>query len=181
MSTPPNPAKNPSKFGENSVLRFADFRALLLGRLTIGMANNMQVVAIGWQIWSLTNSPLALGLVGLCGFLPLFAAALFAGHLIDRFERQKILTLCYLAHFISGVGLVLVVTFGGTRMAGLVDLPDCRIECLGARLCHAELPSPDAQCRAARRIIQSNCVILVDYAIYRGLWPGTGWGDFGLW
>ena len=106
MSTPPNR----SKFGENSVLRFADFRALLLGRLTIGMANNMQVVAIGWQIWSLTNSPLALGLVGLCGFLPLFAAALFAGHLIDRFERQKILTLCYLAHFISGVGLVLVVT-----------------------------------------------------------------------
>ncbi|MDI9349364.1 MAG: MFS transporter [Candidatus Symbiobacter sp.] len=107
-TVPPSPAHtalNPSL----SVWRFPDFRMLLTGRFLIGMANNMQVVAIGWQIWSLTNSALALGMVGLCGFLPYFAAALFAGHLIDRFERQRILTLCYIAHAVAGAGLLLIV------------------------------------------------------------------------
>ena len=108
LQNPDDP--NNSKHANKSVLRFVDFRKLIMGRLMITLSVNMQVIAIGWQIWSLTRSPFALGMVGLFGFLPLFLAALFAGHLIDRFERQRILTLTYAVHFGTALALVLIVT-----------------------------------------------------------------------
>lgn len=64
-------------------------------RVLITAAAEMQAVAVGWQIYSLTHRPLDLGLVGLAQFAPGIVLFLIAGHTADRFPRQRILQACY--------------------------------------------------------------------------------------
>jgi MFS family permease len=51
-------------------------------------------VAVGWQMYALTHSALALGLVGLAQFMPLLALVLFVGHVADRYDRRVIASSC---------------------------------------------------------------------------------------
>lgn len=51
----------------------------------------MQVVAINWQVYELTNSPASLGLVGLSGLLAILIFALPSGLIVDKLNRKKIL------------------------------------------------------------------------------------------
>lgn len=64
-------------------------------RVLITTASEMQAVAVGWQIYSLTHRPLDLGLVGLAQFAPGILLFLIAGHTADRFPRQRILQACF--------------------------------------------------------------------------------------
>ena len=64
-------------------------------RVLITTASEMQAVAVGWQIYSLTHRPLDLGLVGLAQFAPGILLFLIAGHAADRFPRQRILQACF--------------------------------------------------------------------------------------
>lgn len=54
----------------------------------------MQVVAVGWQIYELTDSALALGLAGLIQFLPSLILMFVIGPIVDRGNRGVILRLC---------------------------------------------------------------------------------------
>src|SRR5262249_4874096 len=60
----------------------------LFGNVLSAMALEMQSVAIGWELYQRTNSPAAIGFVGLAQFLPVFILALPAGHAADRFSRK---------------------------------------------------------------------------------------------
>jgi MFS family permease len=59
------------------------------------VAMEMQSVAVGWQIYDITHSALDLGYVGLAQFLPGILLFLVSGHAADRFDRRKLLMLCY--------------------------------------------------------------------------------------
>ncbi len=50
----------------------------------------MIAVSVGWQMYDLTHSALALGFVGLAQFLPLLALMLVAGGVVDRYDRRLI-------------------------------------------------------------------------------------------
>ena len=50
----------------------------------------MQSLAVGWQIYNLTDSAFDLGLVGLMQFLPLVSLMLVAGQVADRYDRRTI-------------------------------------------------------------------------------------------
>ncbi len=50
----------------------------------------MIAVSVGWQMYDLTHSALALGLVGLAQFAPLLALMLVVGPVIDRYDRRTI-------------------------------------------------------------------------------------------
>jgi MFS family permease len=54
----------------------------------------MQGVAVGWQIYDLTNDPLDLGLVGLVQFFPLIAMSVIAGQVLDLFDRRVVAAVC---------------------------------------------------------------------------------------
>jgi MFS family permease len=71
-------------------------RFYLVQRLANGMAMQMQAVAVGWYVYALTDSALALGLIGLAQFLPTASLALVSGYAIDRYPRRLIL-LCAIA------------------------------------------------------------------------------------
>ena len=75
--------------------RYPNFRYFMSARVLITTASEMQAVAVGWQIYSLTHRPLDLGLVGLAQFAPGILLFLIAGHAADRFPRQRILQACF--------------------------------------------------------------------------------------
>jgi MFS family permease len=83
------------------------FRLLFSTKLMSNVANQMLGVAVGWQIYALTDSALNLGLIGLVQFLPPVTLTLFAGQAADRYDRRRILCVCYTLEFIAVAGLLL--------------------------------------------------------------------------
>ena len=69
-----------------------DYLRLLAARVTGGAANQMLMVALGWQMYDLTASAWQLGLVGLAQFLPALLLTLPAGHLVDQHDRRRLLS-----------------------------------------------------------------------------------------
>jgi MFS family permease len=66
-----------------------------VARFLIVSAVEMQAVAVGWQVYEITKRPLDLGYVGLAQFLPGILLFPISGHASDRFERSKVLSICY--------------------------------------------------------------------------------------
>jgi MFS family permease len=73
-----------------AALRHRDYRRLLAGNVLASVANEMQGMVVGWELYERTDSQLALGLVGLVQFAPVFFLALPAGHVADRLNRKKL-------------------------------------------------------------------------------------------
>src|SRR5690242_4261416 len=84
----------------------------MMARATVTIASEMQAVAVGWQIYSITHKALDLGLVGLAQFLPGVFLFLLAGHTADRVPRRRILQCCYLG-FAAISTLLLAFTLRG--------------------------------------------------------------------
>jgi MFS family permease len=80
------------RLASGSPFRHRDFALFWLSLVTEAFALQMAIVAIGWQVYSVRENPLDLGLVGLAEFLPLLILALPAGHLADRVPRRHLLT-----------------------------------------------------------------------------------------
>jgi MFS family permease len=74
-----------------AAVRIPEFKYLMLGRFTFIMALRMMGTLVGWWVYELTSDPLAIGLVGLSEFLPAFSFALYAGHVIDKSEKRKLM------------------------------------------------------------------------------------------
>ena len=74
-----------------SALRHRDFAIYWVAVVTEAFALSMALVAIGWQVYSVRENPLDLGLIGLAEFLPLLLLALPAGQLADRVPRRRLL------------------------------------------------------------------------------------------
>jgi MFS family permease len=91
---------------------YPDFAVYELARFLIEISLEMQSVAVGWQVYEITKRPLDLGLVGLAQFLPGFLLFLVTGHVADRFDRRKLLMLCY-GGFAVGSGLLWGIALRG--------------------------------------------------------------------
>ena len=79
-------------FGGPSGDPFApSFRNYLWARLLGTAAQQMMLVALGWQMYDLTASAWDLGLVGLMQFVPALFLTIPAGQLVDRVDRRRVL------------------------------------------------------------------------------------------
>ncbi len=74
-----------------------DFRLYMGVRFLGTVANLMLSVAVGWEVYERTRDPFALGLVGLFQFLPAVFLSLATGHVADRFDRRRVVGICYAA------------------------------------------------------------------------------------
>jgi MFS family permease len=73
--------------------RNRDLYSFVSSRFIATLAIQVQSVAIGWQVYDMERTPLALGLVGLCQFLPMFLLTLPAGDITDRFNQRRVYSL----------------------------------------------------------------------------------------
>lgn len=100
-------------------LRHKNFKNYLITRFSIIFALNMQSTVVGWKIYELTKDPLSLGLIGLAELIPAFSLALFAGHLVDKYEKRGMLRNCIIGYFITGSMYLFVSTRFGTHTLGI--------------------------------------------------------------
>ena len=91
----------------NPLFQNHSFLAFWATRMCTTMANQMMMVAVGWQMYDLTHSAWDLGLVGLYQFLPALALTLVVGQVADRFDRRRVLGLCLIAQALIVAGLLL--------------------------------------------------------------------------
>ncbi len=91
-----------------------DFVLFQIARFLIVGAVEMQAVAVGWQVYDITHRALDLGLVGLAQFLPGILLFLVSGHASDRFERRKVLSVCYAGYGLCS-GLLLLIAERGVH------------------------------------------------------------------
>ena len=77
----------------------SSFKFFLGSRLLATAAQQMILVAIGWQIYALTGDPWDLGLVGLFQFVPAFLLTIPAGQLVDRVDRRKVMAAAIVVQF----------------------------------------------------------------------------------
>ncbi|MFV9668891.1 MFS transporter [Pantoea sp. KXB25] len=96
---------------EASLWQHRAFVAFWIARTCSSFGFQMFSVAISWQIYALTNSAMALGMIGLMQFLPSVLLALPAGHLADQYDRRRIVLLGQLVEFAALVALVVLTLF----------------------------------------------------------------------
>ncbi len=84
-----------------------DFRLYMGVRFLGTVAGLMLSVAVGWEVYERTRDPFALGLVGLVQFLPAILLSLVTGHVADRFDRRRVIGVCYAALAVIAVLLAL--------------------------------------------------------------------------
>ena len=108
---PVAPGEDPSgarrSFGVFRVLRNRDYALLFWGQLISATGTQMQVVAVAWQVYLLTHSALALGLIGLMQALPRLLFSLVGGVLADVLDRRKMLLIVNLVMMIFSAILAL--------------------------------------------------------------------------
>lgn len=93
---------------EPSIFRIRAFQLMFFARLASMMSNQMLALVVGWQVYALTESPMALGLIGLVQLMPALCFALFSGEVADRFDRRLVLRWVYVAQTSVLVGFLLV-------------------------------------------------------------------------
>jgi MFS family permease len=81
----------PEKKDSFAALRYKDFRAYIGMRFFFTLAYQMQAVVIGFYIYQITHSKLALGYIGLCEAIPAISIALYGGYIADKYEKRKLL------------------------------------------------------------------------------------------
>jgi MFS family permease len=136
-------------------LRRRDFRLLYLGQAVSFAGSMITYVAIPFQLFRLTRSPLAVGLLGLAELVPLLLTALVGGALADARDRRRLVrategglclaSACLAANALLPHPSVAVLYAVAAVMAGLDGLQRPSLEALVPRLVtREELPAAAA-------------------------------------
>ena len=94
-----------------SSLKHKEFRYFWFGQCISLIGTWMQRTAQVWLVYTMTNSPFMVGMVGVCQFTPILLFTLFAGALVDRFSKRNILLMTQSALMIQAIVLTLLAYF----------------------------------------------------------------------
>jgi MFS family permease len=115
-------ASDPTDSAQPSILQDPLYRRYILGRIASWVALQIISVAVGWQIYAITHSTFALGMVGLAQYLPMVVLALVVGHAADRFPRRRIVLLCQATYAVACVALTAATFTHHLNEAGVYAL-----------------------------------------------------------
>jgi MFS family permease len=73
-----------------SLKRHRNYRLFFTGQVISVSGTWMQNVALAWLVVELTSSPIAVGLLAFCRFIPFTVFGLFAGVVADRIDNRKL-------------------------------------------------------------------------------------------
>src|SRR3954452_9851100 len=92
-----------------SVLRESrNLRLLLTGDLFSGLGTQATLVAIPYQVFTVTHSAALVGLLGIVELVPIIIGSLFGGAIADRIERRQLLFAAQTAILLSATALAVV-------------------------------------------------------------------------
>ena len=96
-------------------LKIPNFRNYLLGAFLSEIGNQMQVVAVAWQVYEMTRNPVSLGLIGVANFLPIILFSLIGGLVVDKVDRRNLLIL------VQGLQAILALSLFGLTIFHLTN------------------------------------------------------------
>ncbi len=112
----------PRRHGGLGALRHPAFALYWSSRILVALAMEMTSTAIGWQVYRLTGSQFALGLVGLAQFAPFIVLFLVTGLVADRFSRVRILAACVALQGIGAASFFAMTYTGAAAFAPIMAL-----------------------------------------------------------
>ena len=89
------------------VLRITEFRNFLLGRFIFIMGLRMMGTLLIWWMYELTHDAFNIGMIGLAEAVPAVGLALYAGYIVDKSDKRKLLLKCV---FLFGVCAAILLT-----------------------------------------------------------------------
>jgi len=157
------------------------FRLLWLGQLISLSGSQLRLVALPYQIFLLTGSSFAVGLIGVFQAVPLLVLSLFGGVIADAVDRRRLL-------LITQVGLAMVsLALAIATQAGAASVPLLYVlTAIGA--CFSALDNPTraslAPTLVERRLIRAamalNQTIFQFALVFGSVLAGVVIGRFGL-
>ncbi|MDT4912593.1 MAG: hypothetical protein QOC66_1721, partial [Pseudonocardiales bacterium] len=90
------------------------FRRLWVGGFLSGIGSQMTVFAVALQVYLLTGSSAAVGVVGLCSAVPAIGFGLFAGTLVDAVDRRRLVLVASMVQMATSAAFA-VQAFAGSR------------------------------------------------------------------
>ena len=85
-----------------------EFRLYIIMRFFFIMALRMTATVVGWKIYILTRNPFALGMIGLSEVIPAVSLALYAGHVIDKNDKRKMLLKSISFYLVCIIALLII-------------------------------------------------------------------------
>jgi MFS family permease len=119
MTSPPptSPASAP-RVGVFRALRHRNYRLFFGGQTVSLIGTWITRIATSWLVYRLTGSVLLLGVVGFCSQIPTLILAPFAGVLVDRWNRHRILVVTQVLSMLQSFALA------GLSFAGIITVRD---------------------------------------------------------
>lgn len=102
-----------------SLRRHRNYRLFFTGQLISVAGTWMQNIALAWLVIQLSSSPLAVGALAFCRFLPFLLLGLVAGVVVDRFDTRRLLIATQATAMLVSIVLA-VVTLSGIESLPLV-------------------------------------------------------------
>jgi MFS family permease len=93
-------------------LKHRNYRLFFFGQVVSVTGTWMQNVAMAWLVLELTGSPLAVGVLVLCQFLPFSVLGLFAGVFSDRLDPRRLVITTQAAAMVLATMLALLTLLG---------------------------------------------------------------------
>jgi MFS family permease len=93
-------------------LHHRNYRLFFTGQSVSLIGTWMTRIATSWLVYRLTGSALLLGLVGFAGQIPSFLLAPFAGVLIDRWDRHRLLVVTQILAMLQSAALAALTLAG---------------------------------------------------------------------
>ncbi len=116
-----------------------DFRFLFGGQLVSFLGRQLTVVAVPVQVFAITHSSFAVGMVGLADLVPLVVVSLIGGAIADAFDRRKVLLVTQVVLALTSAGLAANSMLGHPQL-WLVYV----LSALGAGFLGIDLPTRNA-------------------------------------
>ncbi|HEY5239361.1 MAG TPA: MFS transporter [Rhizomicrobium sp.] len=99
-----------------SAFRHRNYRLFFFGQLVSLMGTWMQSVAQGWLVYSMTHSPLLLGLTSFAGQVPVFFITAFGGTIADRVNKRQMLIVT------QSLSMLQAAVLAGLTLAGVIHV-----------------------------------------------------------
>lgn len=116
-----------------------DYRLLFTGNAVSYLGRQLTVVAIPFQVFTITGSSLAVGMIGLATVVPLVTLSLAGGAIADAVDRRKLLLVTQLLSAATSAGLALNAGSSSPRL-----WPIYVLAALSAGLAGVDLPARNA-------------------------------------
>lgn len=96
-------------------LQHKDFRIFWCTQCISLMGTFMQRAAQVWLIYTITKSPFKVGILGVCQFAPFLFLSLFAGVIVDRFPKRRIIITTQIIFMVQAFAMATLVFSGAAK------------------------------------------------------------------